>query len=156
HRDIPDVFACIYLHGFSFERSSESNTAEKGGSTGEDRRQARIGLNLLESPRYPLFVMQGLTARLLLILIAMGLFQPLVEALSPVPPHACCLRRLHALPNQPAQFHDAAKAGGNCCPPLTTPHTANPVSLDRVRVAAAISGLKLVSQDRLFHDQLQA
>src|SRR5262249_2755606 len=40
HRDIPDVFACIYLHGFSFERSSESNTAEKGGSTREGRRQA--------------------------------------------------------------------------------------------------------------------
>ena len=106
------------------------------------------------------FLMQRLTARLLLILIALGVFQPLVEALSAEPPHACCLRRLHAIPNQPTQFHDGGKAGGNCCPPLTTPHTANPVSLDRVQVSLTVSGLKAVSQDRslqnTFHATLSA
>src|SRR5437773_4894659 len=40
HCDIPYVFACIYLHGFSFERSHESNTAEIAGST----RQGGFGL----------------------------------------------------------------------------------------------------------------
>jgi hypothetical protein len=105
-------------------------------------------LRTFKSPRYALFLMQRLTARLLLLLIALGVFQPLVEALSAEPPHACCLRKLHSLPNRPAQVHDRGKAGGNCCPPLTTPHTANPVSLDRVQVSLTISRLKLVSQDR--------
>src|SRR2546430_1829595 len=33
--DIPYVFACIHFHGFSSERSHESNTAEIAGSTRE-------------------------------------------------------------------------------------------------------------------------
>jgi hypothetical protein len=65
-----------------------------------------------------------LTARLLLLLIAIGMFQPLLEAFSADPPHACCLRRLHAQKDQPLQFRDASKLNRNCCPPLTTPHIA--------------------------------
>jgi len=69
--------------------------------------------------------MHRLTARLLLFLVALGVFQPLLEAFSAEPPHACCLRRLHAQKNQPLQLQDSAKPNGNCCPPLITPHTAN-------------------------------
>jgi len=111
----------------------------------------------MANPRAMLgFLMQRLTARLLLILIALGVFQPLVEALSAEPPHACCLRRLHALSDQPAQFHDARKASGNCCPPLTTPHTANPVSGDQAQFSPAVSSVKLVSQDRFRHNPFRA
>src|SRR5215467_7386967 len=100
--------------------------------------------------------MQRITARLVLLLIAISVFQPVVEALSAVPPHACCLRRLHAIPNQPAQFHVAGKPGGNCCPPLTTPHTANPVSFDRVQISLTFSGRKAVSQDRSLQNAFKA
>jgi hypothetical protein len=68
--------------------------------------------------------MHRLIARLLLYIVALGIFQPLLEAFSAEPPHACCLRRLHAHTDQPLQLRDANKANGNCCPRLTTPHTA--------------------------------
>jgi len=52
--------------------------------------------------------MHRLTARLLLLIVALGIFQPLLEAFSAEPPHACCLRRLHARKgHQPLQFRDA-------------------------------------------------
>jgi len=100
--------------------------------------------------------MQRLTASLLLLLIALGVFQPLVEALSAEPPHACCLRKLHAPLNQPTQFHDGREAGGNCCPPLTTPHTANPVSGDQAQFSPAVSSLKAVSRDHFRHNPFRA
>jgi hypothetical protein len=68
--------------------------------------------------------MHGLTARLLLIVIALGIFQPLLEAFSAEPPHACCQRRLHGAPNSTSHFQAPKKSDGSCCPPLTTPHTA--------------------------------
>ena len=113
-------------------------------------------MRTFKSPRYALFLMQRLTARLLLLLIALGVCQPLVEALSAEPPHACCLRKLHALPNQPAQIHDRGKTGGSCCPPLTTPHTANPVSGDQTQLDRMVSTLKLISQDCFLHNAFQA
>ena len=67
--------------------------------------------------------MHRLTARLLLIVLAMGAFGPGLQALSSEPAHACCLRRLHAH-GQGNAFHDATKSGGNCCPPLITPQSA--------------------------------
>ena len=100
--------------------------------------------------------MHRFTTRLLLILIALGVFQPLLEAFSAEPPHACCLRRLHAKPDQPAQLHDGRKVTGNCCPPLTTPHTANPVSGEQEQFSPAVSGLKLVSQNRIRHNPVGA
>src|SRR6266542_1945929 len=48
-RDIPYVFACIHFHGFSFERSHESNTAEIAGSTQEGGLRA-LGLGLQHGP----------------------------------------------------------------------------------------------------------
>src|SRR6266496_6306782 len=48
-RDIPYVFACIHFHGFFFERSHESNTAEIAGSTQEGGLRA-LGLGLQHGP----------------------------------------------------------------------------------------------------------
>ena len=112
-------------------------------------------LRTFKSARYALFLMQRLAARLLLLLIALAVCQPLVEALSAEPPHACCLRKLHSLPNRPAQMQDRTKAGGNCCPPLTAPHTANPVSGDQTQFARVVSNLKLISQDCFLHNTFQ-
>src|SRR5215468_11974375 len=100
--------------------------------------------------------MQRITARLVLLLMAIGVFQPLVEAFSAEPPHACCLRRLHAKSDQSKQFHDGRKVTGNCCPPLTTPHAANPVSGDQAQFSPAVSSLKFVSQNRFRHNPFGA
>src|SRR6266700_79229 len=75
--------------------------------------------------------MHRLTSRLLLLSVALGIFQPLLVALSADLPHACCLRRLHAQKGQPLQLRDASKLNGNCCPPLTAPHIAQPKSGDK-------------------------
>jgi len=91
--------------------------------------------------------MHRLTSRLLLLFVALGIFQPLLEAFSPEPLHACCLRRLHTPQDQRLQFHDAPKLNGNCCPPLTTPHTANVVSCDKDSFAFARSIVNLPFDD---------
>jgi len=83
--------------------------------------------------------MQRLTARLLVLVAVVGIFQPLLEALSPEPPHACCLRRLHARSDLPTQFRDAKQPNGNCCPPLITPHTARAVHSDAVSFLSNLS-----------------
>ncbi|PYV60329.1 MAG: hypothetical protein DMG97_18920 [Acidobacteria bacterium] len=87
--------------------------------------------------------MPRLTARLLLLIVALGIFQPLLEAFSAKPPHACCLRRLHARKDQPLQFRDATKLNGNCCPPLTAPRSANVVSCGAVYAVSARSIINL-------------
>jgi len=76
-------------------------------------------------------LMHRLIARLSLSLVALGIFQPLLEAFSAEPPHACCLRRLHAQKDQPLQLREASKLNGNCCPPLTAPHIAQAKSGDK-------------------------
>jgi len=81
------------------------------------------------------------TARLLLLIVAFGIFQPLLEAFSREPPHACCLRRLHAQKDQPLQLRDASKPNGNCCPPLITPHTARAVHSDAVSFLSNFSSV---------------
>jgi len=69
-------------------------------------------------------VMRRLTARFLLLFVAAGATAPLLQALSADPPHACCLRRLHGRSERDPRLHDAATTQGNCCPPVTTPHSA--------------------------------
>src|SRR6266550_7167442 len=103
-----------------------------------DDKSLRVGRTVLSDqlqipkpPRYPWSPMHRLTARLLLLILALGIFQPLLEAFSAEPPHACCLRRLHAQKDQPLQLRDASKLNGNCCPPLTAPHIAQPKSGDK-------------------------
>jgi len=91
--------------------------------------------------------MHRLTARLLLLIVALGIFQPLLEAFSAEPPHACCLRRLHARKGQPLQFRDARKLNGNCCPPLTTAHTANVVHRNTASIARSLSIVNRLPDD---------
>ena len=69
--------------------------------------------------------MHRLIAKLLLAVFALRVFAPLLQAFSAEPPHACCLRRLHSRNDRSLQFSDAKRPGGNCCPPLTTPQSAN-------------------------------
>src|SRR5213078_4662379 len=68
--------------------------------------------------------MQSLTARLLLVFLLTGVCAPFAEAFSAQPAHACCLRKLHRASGTPELICDAHPQRGNCCPPLTTPHTA--------------------------------
>jgi hypothetical protein len=68
--------------------------------------------------------MQRLTARLLLLFLLTGVCAPFAEALSAQPAHACCGRKLHRSSGAPELVSDAQLQRGNCCPPLTTPHTA--------------------------------
>src|SRR5260221_5897085 len=94
--------------------------------------------------------MYCLTARLLLLIVALGIFQPLLEAFSAEPPHACCLRRLHARKDQPLQFRGVTKPNGNCCPPLTAPRSANVVSCGAVYAVSAPSITNLPADPRVY------
>src|SRR6266576_5286884 len=68
--------------------------------------------------------MHRLTARLLLLFLLASAFAPVMQALSAEPPHACCLRRAHGPSDRGAGLHDWAKRDGNCCPPMTSSHSA--------------------------------
>ena len=74
--------------------------------------------------------MQRFTARLVLLFAMLGVCQPLVQALYGTPPHACCLRRLHARQDNRSQLGQLETRSGNCCPPLTTPRSAALVAAD--------------------------
>ena len=86
-------------------------------------RKCSICIRMYSQPMLDPTSMHRLTARLLLVVLAMGAFGPGLQAFSSEPAHACCLRRLHAH-DQGNAVHDATKSGGNCCPPLTTPQSA--------------------------------
>jgi hypothetical protein len=68
--------------------------------------------------------MHRATARLLLVLMLVGVFVPVALAISAAPPHACCLRKpMHSRPSHDAQFQ--APPGccqRDCCRPLTVSH----------------------------------
>jgi hypothetical protein len=85
--------------------------------------------------------MQRLTARVLVFVAVVGIFQPLLEAYSAEPPHACCLRHLHTRSDLPSQFRDAKQPNGNCCPPLITPHTARAVHSDALSFLSNFSSV---------------
>jgi hypothetical protein len=91
--------------------------------------------------------MHRLTAGLLLIFVALSAAEPALQALSSEPAHACCLRRLHShsllAHDQGRAFHDATKPGGNCCPPLTTPQSAQVAHPDNASFEPAYSRLGL-------------
>jgi hypothetical protein len=89
-------------------------------------------------------MMQRLTARLLLLLVVVsGSFSPLLQAFSAQPPHACCLRRLHASKDSPLQISDTTAAHENCCPPVTTRQSAQAADLKIFSSVLAISSLDL-------------
>src|SRR5258708_37397609 len=60
---------------------------------------------------------------LLAVLFASGL-TPVLQAATGVQPHACCLRRLHAPADRLQHLTSLQSRNGNCCPPLTTSHSA--------------------------------
>ena len=88
--------------------------------------------------------MQRLTARLLLLLVVVsGSFTPLLQAFSAQPPHACCLRKLHAPKDLPLRISDTTAAHGNCCPPATTRQSAQALELKVFSAVLAVSSFDL-------------
>lgn len=71
--------------------------------------------------------MQACIANFLLLLTLVGGFTPFLQALSGVQPHACCLRRMHATGKHTSEISSGMFGDGNCCPPLTTPQSAQVV-----------------------------
>src|ERR1700733_11796507 len=71
--------------------------------------------------------MHRATARLLLVLLLVGIFVPLALAISAAPQHACCLRKpMHGRPSHDSEFH--APPGGcqrDCCRILTVSQWAS-------------------------------
>jgi len=70
--------------------------------------------------------MHRLTARLLLILLLVGVFAPVALAISATAPHACCLRKaMHNSSPHNTTFHAPASCcNHDCCRPLTVSHWA--------------------------------
>jgi hypothetical protein len=94
--------------------------------------------------------MHRLTARSLLLLILMGAFSPVLEALSARAPHACCLQKMHGTPAQNGVpgLHEEAVHQGNCCPPMTTPHSAHLAVVPSSIAAIYSAGLELLPADQ--------
>jgi hypothetical protein len=93
-------------------------------------------------------MMQGFTARLLLLLVVMsGTFAPLMEAISVQHPHACCLRKLHASKDSPLQISDATSPQGNCCPPMTSRQSAQAADRETISAEISVSSLELQASD---------
>jgi hypothetical protein len=66
-------------------------------------------------------LMHRLTARLLLVLVLVGILAPVALAISAPPPHACCLRKpMHDHGSHGLEFQAVMCGHGNCCPPVTT------------------------------------
>ena len=64
--------------------------------------------------------MHRLTARLLVVLLLVGVFAPAALAISAPAPHACCMRKPMAQPTpHDAQFNTPDCCNHNCCRPLT-------------------------------------
>ena len=76
--------------------------------------------------------MHRYTAKLLLLLLAVNAGEPVLQAFSVEPPHACCLRRLHASKDKDnvPQISDRAPHSNNCCSPLTLRQSANVIKRD--------------------------
>jgi len=94
--------------------------------------------------------MQRFTARLVLLLVALSTCEPFLQTLYGTPPHACCLRRLHARQDGRPQLDEAATRTGNCCPPLTTPRSARLVAHDGVIVQLQASKLSVELPDSFY------
>jgi len=71
--------------------------------------------------------MLRLTARLLLVVLLIGIFTPVALAISTPPVHACCMRKpLHDHASHQAQFQALDCCQHNCCRPLTVARWAQP------------------------------
>src|SRR5690349_9973443 len=64
--------------------------------------------------------MRRLTARILLVLLLVGVFAPAALAIASPAPHACCMRKpLNRQTPHEAQFNTPGCCSHNCCGPLT-------------------------------------
>jgi len=94
--------------------------------------------------------MRRLTARLLLILLLVGIFVPVALAISAPPPHACCVRKpLHNHASRAPEFQATDSGRHDCCRPLAVSHWAQP----RPRISAhfAHSSATPLSEPRPVH-----
>jgi hypothetical protein len=71
--------------------------------------------------------MHRLTARLLLVLLLVGVLVPVALAISATPPHACCRRKpLHDRSSHNAEFQAPPECcQHDCCRPLTVSQWAH-------------------------------
>jgi hypothetical protein len=71
--------------------------------------------------------MHRLTARLLLVLLLVGVFVPVALAISATPAHACCMRKpMHGRPSHDAEFQGPPGCcQHDCCRPLTVSRAAH-------------------------------
>ena len=96
--------------------------------------------------------MHRATARLLLVLLLVGVFVPVALAISAAPPHACCVRKpMHGRPSHDAEFQ--APMGccqHDCCRPLTVSRGIRLTSKTRSQVTPASSILQSERQQIQF------
>jgi hypothetical protein len=70
--------------------------------------------------------MHRLTARLLLVLLLMGVFVPVALAISATPAHACCMRKpMHGRPSHDAEFQGPPGCCQHDCCLLTVSRAAH-------------------------------
>ena|ERR1700730_1974881 len=96
--------------------------------------------------------MHRLIARLLLVLLLVGVFVPVALAITAVPSHACCLRKpMHEGSSRNARFE--ASLGccqHDCCRPLTVSRGAHLTSKTCAQVAPASTILQFERQEICF------
>jgi len=87
--------------------------------------------------------MHRLTARVLLVLLLVGLFVPVALAIAAAPPHACCVRKaMHGRSSHDSEFNGPPGCcQHDCCRTLTVSHWAhlNPsASIQRTPPSASL------------------
>jgi hypothetical protein len=84
-------------------------------------------------------LMDRLTARLLLVLLLVGVFVPVALAISATPAHACCMRKpMHGRPSHDAKFQvPPGCCQHDCCRPLTVCRAAHLTSKTCTRATPA-------------------
>jgi hypothetical protein len=88
--------------------------------------------------------MHRLTARLLLVLLLVGVFAPVALAISATPVHACCLRKaMHGSFSHNAEFRSLAGCcQHDCCRPLTVSRSVHLSRLPCVEITPTFARLQ--------------
>jgi hypothetical protein len=102
--------------------------------------------------------MHRLTARLLLVLLLVGVFVPVALAISATPPHACCTRKpMHGRASHDAEFQ--APPGccqHDCCRPLTVSQWAHVTPAASVAWMSASRSLRLEQRPIRFASKINS
>jgi hypothetical protein len=72
----------------------------------------------------PAIRVQRQIARTLLVLLLVGVFAPVGLAMSAIPPHACCMRKMHQGSSQQQEFQAWHCANHDCCRGMMVPQSA--------------------------------